>query len=357
MEIIQIETETKSYPVYLGEGMIRELPAILAERTPSCSSLLVISSETVAEFYLNEVCTVLSKTGIPIHDMIVPDGESAKTFEIYYACLTRALELNLDRHAVILALGGGAAGDLAGFVAATYMRGIPFIQLPTTILAHDSSVGGKVAINHEAGKNMIGAFHQPEAVIYDLAFLKTLPEAEVRSGFAEIIKEALIADPEFYGWIRGNVHTLSDLGTARTAYAIKKGIQIKGHIVQQDEKETGIRAFLNFGHTLGHAIENNMGYGAITHGEGVMIGMIFALKLSTAYLGLSFDREEFEQWAASLGFQTSIPADLDPDALLRAMKKDKKTAGGQIRFVLLKELGKPELLTLKDKEILTHLLD
>src|SRR5690606_22285980 len=211
-------------------------------------------------------------------------------------CLTFALEQKLDRKSVILAFGGGAVGDLSGFVAASFMRGIPFIQIPTTILAHDSAVGGKVAINHPLGKNMIGAFYQPEAVFYDLDFLHSLPLHERRSGFAEVIKHSLISDEDFYVWLRENVHDLDQLRNEEMLYFLKKGIRIKEQIVSQDEKESGIRAFLNFGHTLGHAIEGEAGYGNITHGEGVVIGMMFALGLSKKKLGLSFHLDEFESW-------------------------------------------------------------
>ena len=197
----------------------------------------------------------------------------------------KALDFKLDRHSLILALGGGAVGDLSGFVAATFMRGIPFIQIPTTILAHDSAVGGKVAINHPAGKNMIGAFYQPEAVVYDIDFLKSLPEHEIRSGFAEVIKHGLIQDPSFYHWLKENILSIDMMiSDENLIHFLSRGVEIKSAIVEEDEKETGIRAYLNFGHTLGHAIEAELGYGKLTHGEAVVIGMLYALQLSEKYL-------------------------------------------------------------------------
>lgn len=229
----------------------------------------------------------------------------------------------------------GAVGDLTGFVAASFMRGIPFIQVPTTILAHDSAVGGKVAINHPLGKNMIGAFYQPEAVIYDLELLKSLPIQEVRSGFAEVIKHALISDPAFYQWLTANVHDLNSLTLEQLNYALVKGITIKNNFVSQDERETGIRAYLNLGHTLGHAIESEMGYGNFTHGEAVMIGMVFALKISSRLLGLPFQLTEFIDWVNKLGYRTNIPEQLQFESLIGKMKQDKKSVGETIRFVLL----------------------
>ncbi|MCL6571921.1 MAG: 3-dehydroquinate synthase, partial [Bacillus sp. (in: Bacteria)] len=254
-----------------------------------------------------------------------------------------------------LSFGGGAVGDLSVFVASSFMRGIPFIQVPTTILAHDSAVGGKVAINHPQGKNMIGAFHQPEAVFYDLELLKTLPGHEIRSGFAEVIKHALIDDSNFYDWLKINVHDLNSIPMEILSASLIKGIKIKGEIVGQDEKETGIRAYLNLGHTLGHAIESEMGYGKVTHGEAVMVGIIFALKLSKQVLGLSFNLKEFINWVEGLGYQISIPDNLTDENLITKMSQDKKSVGDSIRFVLLEQLGQPKLKEIS-KEVLVEML-
>jgi 3-dehydroquinate synthase len=353
METIQIETSSKSYTVFVGEGVRSEISNFLNNHFANLTRILIITDETVAKIHLDKVVPLLSEYNPVI--FTAPSGEKAKTFEVYYEALSVALENHLDRKSVILAFGGGAVGDLSGFVAASFMRGIPFIQVPTTILAHDSAVGGKVAINHPLGKNMIGAFHQPEAVFYDLELLNTLPEQEIRSGFAEVIKHALIYDADFYHWLMTEIHHLNALTSEQLFESLTRGIQIKNEFVSKDEKETGIRAFLNFGHTLGHAIESEMGYGNFTHGEAVMIGMIFALKVSKEVSGLSFNTEEFISWVQQLGYQTEIPAHLSADRLLSKMKQDKKSAGGSVKFVLLDQIGKPKLQELSDDFLLGQL--
>ncbi|PFN75803.1 3-dehydroquinate synthase [Bacillus sp. AFS076308] len=341
METIQIQTESKEYPVFVGEGCRNELPVFLTNHFPDLTRILIITDETVAKLHLETLLQVL-KPWEPIM-FTAPAGEKAKTFEVYYDALTTALASRLDRKSVVLSFGGGAVGDLTGFVAASFMRGIPFIQVPTTILAHDSAVGGKVAINHPLGKNMIGAFYQPEAVFYDLELLNTLPIHEIRSGFAEVIKHALIADPHFYDWLRLNIHNLNAITKEQLSASLVQGIKIKNKFVSQDEKETGIRAFLNLGHTLGHAIEAEMGYGNFTHGEAVMIGTIFALKLSNNLLGLSFNISEFIDWVTELGYETTVPKQLSFESLIAKMRQDKKSVGDAIRFVLLEQVGHPLL--------------
>lgn len=353
METIQIQTSSKSYNVFVGEGVKNEISSFLNNHFRNLTKILIITDETVASIHLDNLLVLLTEW-----DPIVftaPSGEKAKTFEVYYDALSTALENQLDRKSVILAFGGGAVGDLSGFVAASFMRGIPFIQVPTTILAHDSAVGGKVAINHPLGKNMIGAFHQPEAVFYDLEFLHTLPEQEIRSGFAEVIKHALIYDLSFYDWLKTDIHHLDSLTIEQLFKSLTRGIQIKNEFVSKDEKETGIRAYLNFGHTLGHAIESEMGYGNFTHGEAVMIGMIFALKISKEVSGLAFDTEEFITWVKRLGYQTEIPGHLTNEHLLAKMKQDKKSAGGTVKYVVLEQIGKPKLRELSDDFLLTQL--
>ncbi len=339
METIQIHTESKNYNVFVGEGVRKELCTFLVNHFSGLTRILIITDETVAKLHLEKLLFELKSFNPVI--FTAPSGEKAKTFEVYYSALSTALENRLDRKSVILSFGGGAVGDLSGFVAASYMRGIPFIQVPTTILAHDSAVGGKVAINHPLGKNMIGAFHQPEAVFYDLEFLKTLPAHEIRSGFAEVIKHALIDDSDFFDWLKENVHDLQTLPMDLLSESLIKGIKIKGKIVGQDERETGIRAYLNLGHTLGHAIESEMGYGNFTHGEAVMVGMLFALKVSKELLGLPFNLEEFIKWIERLGYDSKIPGNLSYENLVNKMKQDKKSVRDSIRFVLLEQLGQP----------------
>ncbi|MEH7437218.1 3-dehydroquinate synthase [Neobacillus drentensis] len=353
METIQIQTESKSYAVFVGEGVRKELNDFLSTHLTDLTRILIITDETVAKLHLQELQTVLS-TWNPII-FIAPSGEKAKTFDVYYQALSTALENGLDRKSVILSFGGGAVGDLSGFVAASYMRGIPFIQVPTTILAHDSAVGGKVAINHPLGKNMIGAFYQPEAVFYDLEWLKTLPVKEIRSGFAEVIKHALISDSDFLYWLQANVPDIQSISQERLADSLIKGIEIKNKFVSQDERETGVRAYLNFGHTLGHAIESEMGYGNFTHGEAVMIGMVYALKLSNQLLNLSFNVKEFVRWVTELGYDIKLPSHLSYEQLLRKMKQDKKSVGESYRFVLLEQIGQPKLQEVSEKVLLEEL--
>ncbi|MFC3882721.1 3-dehydroquinate synthase [Bacillus songklensis] len=356
MKTINIHTSSKTYPLFLGASMLGELPRIVLDIKPNVTKVMVITDEAVHRHYGSKMMDVLSQA-FPTCLYVIPSGEQAKSFEQFYQCHTYALEQQLDRHSIIIAFGGGVVGDLAGFVAATYMRGIPFIQVPTTLLAHDSAVGGKVAINHELGKNMIGAFYQPEAVFYDMDFLQSLPPKEWLSGFAEVIKHALISEYNFYDWLTTHIHRMTDLKGEHLSYVIEKGILVKAGIVAEDEAEKGIRAFLNFGHTLGHAIEAALGYGKVTHGEAVVIGMVFALKLSRKVHQLEFDLQGFCQWLEQLGYETSIPASLSPAILLDKMKADKKNEGSSIRMVLLKQVGVPTVNEVENELLLTLLED
>ncbi|MFC0189330.1 3-dehydroquinate synthase [Fictibacillus aquaticus] len=356
MKKLSVRTATKEYPVITGSGALKEIVPLLLNMKPAVTSLMVISDDNVAPLYLSDVTAELSKTALPVYDHIVPHGDQEKSFQNYFSCQTAALEFGLDRHSVIIALGGGMVGDLAGFVAGTYMRGIRFIQVPTTLLAHDSSVGGKTGINHHLGKNMIGVFHHPEAVIYDAEYLKTLPQHEIRSGFAEVIKHAIIKDRSFYRYLHENVRSLDDLGYGtRLEEAITKGIQIKAEIVQEDERENGVRALLNFGHTLGHAIEAELGYGKWTHGDAVAAGMLFALRIGASVYGTSLiEDSEINEWLQELGYP-QLPASLSPEKLLSRMKKDKKAHSGTVKMVLLPEIGKAEVREVPDPLLIEEL--
>ncbi|TDL34736.1 3-dehydroquinate synthase [Jeotgalibacillus sp. S-D1] len=357
METISIKTTQSAYPVYLGQGAIKKLPEHINRLQPAVTSIMYIVDETVNKLHRKYIEDHLPVNG-QIHWYVTPSGESAKTFEVYQEALGEALMFGLDRHSLIVACGGGATGDLAGFVAASFMRGIRFVQVPTTILAHDSSVGGKVAINHPLGKNMVGSFHQPAAVIYDVLFLATLPEREVRSGFAEVIKHALIADPAWLNKLIREIPSLKSIPLNVLTECLKKGIEIKSSIVEQDEKELGIRAHLNFGHTYGHAIEAWAGYGKWTHGESIMAGMIYALMLSEKINHLQFDLHNFIHWVTELGYETSPPADASFDELLFLMLKDKKNIANEIRFVLLKKPGEPivQQVDIEDLKVIDNLI-
>ncbi|WP_010284202.1 3-dehydroquinate synthase [Bacillus timonensis] len=357
MDKLTIATNSKTYPMYIGAEIISNLPKVLQDTCKKVSKVLVISDESVAALYLNRVLDILKQRFEEPLSFVIPAGESAKSFDVFYQCQTFALENGLDRSSVILALGGGVVGDLAGFVAATFMRGIPFIQIPTTLLAHDSAVGGKVAINHDFGKNMIGAFHQPNAVLYDIDLMKTLPKEELRSGFAEVIKHGLIGDREFYGWLTEEITSLDDLQGDKLQHAILKGVAVKAKVVSEDEQEKGLRAILNFGHTLGHAIEAESGYGKITHGDGVAIGMIFALKVSEIIFNINLSSEKIKEWFKLFEFPTTIPKELDKGRLLERMKHDKKATSGKVRMVLLKDIGETIVRDIDDEQLLILLKD
>lgn len=350
MNEVLIQTKSKEYPLIIGSKLFTKddiLQRVINQKT---SSILIITDDIVASLYLNQLVVALSPFA-PVHTKIIPNGEESKSIDMYYECQSFALENNLDRHSLIVALGGGVVGDLAGFVASTFMRGIAFIQVPTTLLAHDSAVGGKVAINHPLGKNVIGAFYQPDAVLYDTSFLSSLPQHEQRAGFAELIKHSLIWDREFYPWLRKHVPTLQHLHGHVLEEGLLRGINIKAIVVKEDEKETGIRSFLNFGHTLAHALEAELGYGKISHGDAVAIGMIFAMKVSEKMLHVTLPIQQLQEWFDSLGYP-SFPKSISPDSLLQRMKKDKKAVKGTIRMNLMEQVGTLTIEEVEDRLLL-----
>ncbi|GAF14357.1 LOW QUALITY PROTEIN: 3-dehydroquinate synthase [Bacillus sp. JCM 19045] len=335
---MDVQTTNQSYQVLIEPGIITRAGEEIKKAAPA-SSYLIIVDENVATTYLS-IFLLLSKK-FPYY--VVPSGEASKSFSQYESLLDYCLQIKLDRSSVILAFGGGVVGDLAGFVAGTYMRGIRFVQIPTTLLAHDSSVGGKVAINLADGKNMVGVFHQPELVLYDPNVLKTLPEKEWRSGFAEIVKMGFITDRAFFEWLHLEVTDLKAIKQETLIQFIAKAVQLKAAIVQQDEREDNVRALLNFGHTLGHAIEAELGYGAITHGEAVAIGMRFAIRLGNRILSHSIDGSSFEKWFETLGYSLNVPPELSATSLLTRMKVDKKASYQNFVMVLLDQVGQAKV--------------
>ena len=345
---LTIRSASHTYPIYISGGLRLHTETIIQEVADSApSSYLIISDAIVAEHYLQDVLTSFGEED-SVYTYIVPAGEKSKSFQMYEDVLTHALSCGLDRKSVIIALGGGVVGDLAGFAAATYMRGIRYVQMPTTLLAHDSSVGGKTGINHPLGKNMIGAFHPPQAVIYDSETLYSLPASEWRSGLAEVIKHGWINDGFLIERVQHDwTSDFRNLPFAVLNETLMHSIRIKAEIVQLDEHEAGIRAFLNFGHTLAHAIEAELGYGQMTHGEAVAVGMRFAMKLSEKILGANLDMVSFEQSAARFGYNLSIPAECRAEHLVDHMKHDKKSTASDIHFVLLE---KPEVPVVKRVE-------
>jgi len=332
----------RSYPITLGAGLLGD-PATY-QNLPSSSTALIVSNSTVAPLYAAPLQKALRLHYKRVLLVALPDGEAHKDWATLQLIFDALLENGCDRKTVLFALGGGVVGDMTGFAAACYMRGVPFVQVPTTLLAQvDSSVGGKTAINHPLGKNMVGAFYQPERVICDLDVLQSLPPRELSAGLAEIIKYGPIADMAFVGWIEDNMDALLAREPAALAYAIRRSCEIKAHVVGQDERETGLRAILNFGHTFGHAIESGLGYGQWLHGEGVGCGMVMAARLSQA-LGLV--DEAFVGRLRTLIERAGLPVigpRLSPSdnagRYLELMRVDKKAEAGQIKFVVIDAPG------------------
>lgn len=351
MDEIKVETKSRSYPVKIGNNIFDHLPKLIQEVGLSPTKIMVVTDETVSSLFGEKLENMLRELPAQSFIHVVKSGESSKSFDTYYESMTEALANKLDRKSLMIAFGGGVIGDLTGFLAATYMRGIPFIQIPTTLLAHDSAVGGKVAINHPLGKNMIGAFHQPRAILFDTEFLKTLPLTEIRSGFAEVVKHGFIHDFQFVNWLIDNIPNLQDLKEEHIQTFIKKGIEIKAKIVSEDEKETGKRAHLNFGHTLGHAIESVLGYGSISHGDAVAIGMLYALYVSEKTFSIDLGYRSIREWFRQIGFPTTIPNDVSSEMLCERMKNDKKAVNNEIRLVLLKNVGEPTIQSFDENTI------
>src|SRR5690625_5232646 len=347
MKQMTVNSSSGPYPIYVGTSIRHRVQSLLKKQY---ERVLIVTDNVVASLYLADVKAALQDCSVI--EAIIPNGEQAKHIEQYYHLQSIALENNLDRQSLIIALGGGVIGDLAGFVAATFMRGIDYIQMPTTILAHDSSVGGKVAINHELGKNLIGAFYPPRAVIYDIETIQSLPTHEIRSGFAEIVKEAYIADETLlHSLLQTDLTSITEDQLTRFIY---EGIKIKAAVVEADEKESGMRKFLNFGHTLAHATESELGYGTITHGEAVAIGMLFALRISEQFTTTSFLTEQYKSWLRNNDYPLSL-YDINLDHIITKMKLDKKAEKGNIQMVLLEKIGSPTVVECTDEQMKRYL--
>lgn len=339
MEKLVVALDTRAYPIYI-DNEIKDLTVL----SPYISGkhILIVTNTVVAPLYLERWVNLLNKfEKYEISTLVLPDGESYKNFDSLQKILNTLLEKKLSRNTTLIALGGGVIGDMVGFAASIYQRGIPFIQIPTTLLAQvDSSVGGKTAINHPLGKNMIGSFYQPKIVLIETLSLSTLPDREYVSGLAEIVKYGLIRDVTFYQWCLDNAFALKSRNAETLNYAILKSCQHKAEVVIRDEREEGERAYLNLGHTFGHAIEKCMNYQGMLHGEAVAIGMVLALEMSVALGDLSQSHLiEFKKFLLNLNLPISIPTQLKSADLVDAMKLDKKNISGKMRFVLLKSIG------------------
>jgi 3-dehydroquinate synthase len=335
---VHIALGDRSYDIAIGPGLIGQCASW--EGLPAASSAVIVTNETVAPLYAAKLRASLGSRYGSIIEVVLPDGEAHKDWETLNRIFDALLTHGCDRRTVLFALGGGVVGDMAGFAAASYMRGVPFVQVPTTLLAQvDSSVGGKTAINHPLGKNMIGAFYQPLRVVCDLETLATLPPRELSAGLAEVIKYGPIADISFLDWIEGNIEALLRRDPAALAHAVKRSCEIKAEVVGEDEREAGLRAILNFGHTFGHAIEAGLGFGQWLHGEAVGCGMVMALQLSCR-LGLV--NPEFVHRVTLLIKRAGLPTvgpRLGVDRYLELMRVDKKAEAGEIRFVVIDRPG------------------
>lgn len=322
-----------SYEIFIGTNILK------AMRNAQCvmrnEKVLVVTQKNIFE---------LCKENFPYEVAIIPDGETSKNLRMAEKLYTRAIEAGLDRKSAVIALGGGVVGDLAGFVAATFMRGIDLVQIPTTLLAQvDSSVGGKTAVNHKLGKNLIGAFHQPRAVFIDLNFLKTLPEREIKSGLGEVVKYGVISDEKFFSYLEDNAEKIFERDLKILAQVVKRSCEIKAEVVAADEKESGLRRILNFGHTLAHAIEEQTHYKKYRHGEAVAIGMLAAARISLELGKTSAENvARLERLIKNFGMVTTC-AGLDAEKLYDVTFRDKKTVGGVVNWVLMKNFGEVEI--------------
>ncbi len=351
---LQVELGERSYPIVIGQSLLSN--AALIGRHIAGKRVAVVTNTTVGPLYLDKLTQTLEQAGKQVTAIVLPDGEEEKNWASLMRVFDVLLEQKCDRKTTLIALGGGVIGDLTGFAAATYMRGVPFIQVPTTLLAQvDSSVGGKTGINHPLGKNMIGAFYQPQAVIADTTTLDTLPARELSAGLAEVIKHGAIIDARFFDWIEANIAKLVAKDAQALAYAIQRSCEIKADVVRQDEREGGLRAILNFGHTFGHAIEAGLGYGEWLHGEAVGCGMVMAADLSQR-LGFidAATRERVAALVKAAGLPVEAP-DLGAERWLELMQVDKKNEGGQIKFILLKPLGAPVIMPVPQEALLATL--
>lgn len=346
MDTIQVQTPGGDYPIHINSGALDSVHNIIPD---DATSLVVVTNTTVAKLYGDRLLNALKPCAKPVHVIELADGEQYKNWDSLNQIFSSLLEHTIDRKAVLIALGGGVVGDICGFAAASYMRGVRFIQVPTTLLAQvDSSVGGKTAINHPLGKNMIGAFYQPEAVIIDPEVLQTLPAREISAGLAEVIKYGMIADADFFAWCESHAEQLLALDDISIKYAIRRSCEIKVWVVNQDERESGLRAILNFGHTFGHAIESGMGYGKWLHGEAVGCGMIMAARLSAVVNSLEQDLvKRIYDLVAAINCPVT-PPEFTAEQWLQLMRVDKKSTGQHIRYILLEQLGKATLNMVDD---------
>ena len=337
MRTIDLQIESGGYPVYLGQGLLSD--ASLWTRHLGSGKILVVSNEVVAPLYLETVTGALGGRAHEVH--VIPDGEPAKTVDTWYGIIDKLVAMEARRDACIIALGGGVVGDITGFAAACYMRGVRFVQVPTTLLAQvDASVGGKTGFNHAQGKNLVGAFHQPTAVLIDSDTLATLPEREFNAGLAEVVKYGAIRDAGFFAWLEEHTQAIQRRDREAVEQLIHRSVVNKAEIVAQDEKETGVRALLNFGHSFGHALETETAYRTFLHGEAVAIGMVIAATLSEARrLCPPGAAARLSALLRRFGLPVELPASTSGGQLMKALQLDKKAVASGLRLVLLDAIG------------------
>jgi len=350
---LRVELGDRSYPIFVGSGVLQQCD--LANYIKS-KQVMIVTNETIAPHYLDDLTKMLA--GFDVKNVILPDGEQYKTLDYVNRIFDELLSSRQNRNTTLIALGGGVVGDMTGFAAASYQRGVNFIQIPTTILSQvDSSVGGKTGVNHPLGKNMIGAFYQPKLVIADINYFQTLVQREVAAGIAEIIKYGLIYDAEFFVWLEKNIELLVAKDEKALCYAIMRSCEIKAEVVAKDETEQGIRAWLNLGHTFGHAIETHQGYGNWLHGEAVAAGTVMALDLSCR---LGWIDNVLLERAKALFIACDLPilppSDMSVDAFIDLMSVDKKVLDGSIRLVLIEQLGRATVTDQFDSALLKQTL-
>lgn len=356
MQTLHVALGNRTYPIHIGRGLISQPDLLLPHLKRK--NVAIVTNTTVAPLYLAKLSNVLKNAGVSVLEIILPDGEAHKNSQTLNLIYDALLKNRCERSTTLIALGGGVIGDLTGYAAATYLRGVPFIQVPTTLLSQvDSSVGGKTGINHPLGKNMIGAFYQPKLVLADIDTLHTLPKRELSAGMAEVIKYGLIRDCDFFDWLETNINKLMDLDDAVISYAIYRSCQNKAEVVAADEHEIGERALLNLGHTFGHAIENAMGYGVWLHGEAVAAGTMLAAYLSQRMGWLSTqDVQRIYTLLTASGLPLK-PPNLGANKYLDLMASDKKVENGKIRLVLQQGIGKAVITSDYEVEKLKQTLE
>lgn len=356
MRTLTVNLGERSYPIYVGEDLLSQTGEIL-RRVGLGKKVGIVTDAKVGELYLKPVEESLRRAGFSVAVVSLPEGEEHKNLEAVSAIYDRLIGERFERGSFLLALGGGVVGDITGFAAATFLRGISYVQVPTTLLAQvDSSVGGKTGVNHKEGKNLIGAFHQPRLVLIDVAALGSLPRRELAAGLAEVIKYGIIADPGLFAFLEAELENLLALQTAALTEVVAASCAIKAKVVEKDERESEYRAVLNFGHTVGHALESATGYERYLHGEAVAIGMIQAAAISVRQ-GVC-DQDSFERirrLIARAGLPTEIAARVEPEELIQCMEVDKKSEGGKIKFVLCEGIGKARFYSLAPAEIVAGL--